>query len=441
VTTIVSSARQRILIVGGGYVGLYAALALEQRLAPDAAEITIVNPENFMVYQPLLPEVASGSLDARHVVVPLRRTLDRAHLITGRVTAIDHERRRVAVQPWEGEPYEVEYDHVVVGLGSETRALPIPGLVEHAIGFSTVAEAQHLRNRVLGRLEAAAATRDPAARRRALTFVFVGGGYTGVEALGEMEDMARAAAALFPEMSPADQRWVLVEATDRILPSVPESLAAFATEVLRRRGIEVLLGTQLESAEGGCLVLSDGQRFEADTLVWSAGVRPHPLVAESDLAVDDKGRLRVDEFLRVRGTEGAWGAGDCAAVPDLENGGTCPPSAQYAERQAVHLAKNLAATIGGAQPSAFRHKSAGEMITLGRYKGVAELRGRTLTGVLPWLMRRGFYVVKMPSLDRKLRISADWLVSSLFRRDVVSLGSQESPRESFERAADPDDPT
>jgi NADH:ubiquinone reductase (H+-translocating) len=398
----------------------------------------MVSPENFMVYQPLLPEVASGSLEPRHVVVPLRKALKRTRLVTGRVTGLDHERRAATVQPWEGEAYDLGYDHVVVGLGSEARVLPVPGLAESAIGFSTVTEAVHLRNRVLARMEAAAATRDPAARRRALTFVFVGGGYTGVEALGELEDMARAAAPTFPTLTPDDLRWVLVEATDRILPTVSEPLADFATAALRRRGIEIRLSTTLDEVAGDVLTLSDGSRIEADTLVWVAGVVPNQLVAELGLATDE-GRLDVDEYLRVRGAEGAWAAGDCASVPDLVEGGTCPPTAQFAERQARHLAANLAATVQGRPTEAFRHRAAGEMVTIGRYKGVAEVRGRTLAGVVPWLMRRAYYAARIPTWERKLRVSIDWLVSMAFRRDVVSLGSQEHPRAPFERAADPDE--
>jgi NADH:ubiquinone reductase (H+-translocating) len=399
----------------------------------------VVNPENFMVYAPLLPEVASGTLDARHVVIPLRKALRRSRLVTGRAAALDHDARRVTVQPWEGEAYDLGYDHVVVGLGSQTRVLPVPGLADRAIGFSTLTEAVHLRNRVLARLEAASATSDRRARRRALTFVFVGGGYTGVEALGELEDMARASLPLFPDLRPTDLRWVLVEATDRILPSVREPLARFAADVLRRRGVEVRLETVLEEVRGDCLVLSDGEELEADTLVWAAGVEAHPLVAELGLATDERDRLAVDGHLAVRGSPGAWGAGDCAAVPDLIEGGTCPPSAQYAERQARHLAGNLVAVLRGEAPTAFRHRAAGEMVTLGRYKAVAEVRGRTLAGVLPWLMRRAYYAGKVPTVERKLRIVVDGLVSMAFRRDVVSLGTQEEPYEPFRRAADPEE--
>lgn len=435
-----TTTRPRILLVGGGYVGLYTALELERRLASHEAEITMVNPENFMVYQPLLPEVASGSLEARHVVIPIRQALRRTRLVTGRVTDVDHGARLVRVEPWEGAPYDIGYDHVVIGLGSESKVLPIPGLEEQAIGFSNVAEAVHLRNRVLARMEAAAATNDPVARRRALTFVFVGGGYTGVEALGEMQDLARAASPLFPDIGAADMRWVLVEATDRILPTVPESLARFATTVLRRRGIEVLLDTQLESAEGGCLELSNGRRMETDTLVWSAGVQPHPLVAElDDLPSDDVGRLVVDDHLRVRSADGAWGAGDCAAVPDAGGDGTLPATAQHAQREAVHLARNLAATLHGQPTEPFRFRSVGEMVTLGRGRGVAQIYGRNLTGVLPWMLRRAYYAVRVPTFERKLRITVDWLVSLPFRRDVISLGAQERPRAAFRRAADPED--
>lgn len=334
----------RILIVGGGYVGLYAALGLEKRLGLKA-EVTLVNPESFMVYPPFLPEAASGNLEPRHVVVPLRTVLRRVRLITGEVTALDHGRRVARVRPSAGGSYDLAYNVVVVAPGAVSRVLPVPGLAEQGIGFKSVAEAIYLRNQVLSRMDAAESTTDERTRRRALTFLFVGGGYAGVEALAELEDLARYACRHYRSVRREDMRWVLVEAATGLLPEIGRGLGEYALERLRRRGIEVRLATRLESAVEGRMVLSDGESFEADTLVWTTGVRAHPLVARLGFPVDERGRLIADEYLRVRGVEGAWTAGDCAAVPDLTTGGTCPPTAQHALRQGRHLAKNLVATL------------------------------------------------------------------------------------------------
>ncbi len=425
-----------VLLLGGGYIGLYTAFGLEKHLRPDEAEITLVNPENFMLYWPLLPEVASGTVEPRHVAISLRKELRRTRVISGEVSGLDHGRRVATVQPYEGSPYELPYDQVVIGLGSVTNVLPVPGLAERAVGFKSIAEAMHLRNLVLSRMEAAESTPDEEVRRRVLTFVFVGGGYTGVEALAELESMAQAARRYLPTIRREDMRWVLVEATDGILPEVDPSLGEYALRMLRQRGIEVHLETQLESAEGGTMHLSNGEQFEAETLVWVAGVSPHPLVSELGLPVDDQGRLLADMYLHVQGTSDAWTAGDCAAVPDLIGGGTCPPTAQYALRQAEHLAKNIAATLRGQPQSAFRYKSKGEFITLGRHEGAGQLLRLKLHGFPAWLLRRSYYLSIIPALNRKLRVLSDWVVGLPFYHDVVQLGSAEQPqqplREQFE---------
>jgi NADH dehydrogenase len=425
----------RILIAGGGYVGLYAALELERRLDRGEADIVLVNPENYMTYQPLLPEVASGTLEPRHAVVPLRTALRRTHIVTGRLTDLAPSERRATIEPMGGDPYDLDYDHVVIGVGAITRVLPVPGLEEHSVGFQTVTEAIHLRNHVLDRLEAAEANNDGDARRRALTFVFVGGGYTGVEALAELQDMASSACRYFPTISPHEMRWVLVEATDRILPTVSEELATYSLRVLRSRGIEVLLETTLESVEDGVLTLSDEQVLGADTLVWVAGVSPNNLVVELGLPVDDKGLVQVEQTLRVRGVEGAWAAGDNAAVPDGE-GGFHPPTAQHAQREGTQIGRNIAAVIRGGEPQPFEYTSPGEMITLGHRKGVATMFGRQLRGTHIWALRRLYYVGQVPTFKRKLRILLDWIVDLPFPRDVVGLGSVERPQEPLQDAAE-----
>ena len=418
----------RILIVGGGYVGLYTALRLQRRLHRGEAEITLVDPESFMTYQPFLPEAAAGSLEPRHVVVPLRRVLRKVQILNGHVTALSHERRTASFQPLQGRPRELAYDHVVVCPGSVSRVLPIPGLAETAIGFKSVGEAIALRNRVLERLDAAASTTEPAVRARALTFLVIGGGYAGIECLAELEDMARSALKQYRDLAPDAMRWVLVEATQRILPEVSEDLGVYTVDQLRERGIDVRLGTRVESLVGGNVVLDDGTRFETDTVVWTAGVKPHPVLASTDLPRDDKGRLRTAATLQVEGLDGVWSAGDCAAVPDLTKPGAYTgPSAQHAVRQAKVLADNVIAAIRGQELKQYRHAYAGSVASLGLYKGVAEVYGVKLRGFPAWFMHRTYHLSRVPTFNRKVRVVVDWTLALLFRREVVSLGQVQDP--------------
>ncbi|CAN5844285.1 hypothetical protein BH23ACT10_BH23ACT10_21290 [soil metagenome] len=292
---------------------------------------------------------------------------------------------------------------------------------------------------MLSRLEAATQLSDVSARRRALTFVFVGGGYSGVEALGELQAMARKVVALYPRIDPADQHWVLLEATDRILPMVDDDLADNATQALRARGVDIRLETTLDSAQDGVLVLSDGDRLETDTLVWAAGVTPNPLMSQLGVPVDDAGAVEVDAALRVDGVEGVWAAGDCAAVPDIVEGGSCPPSAQYALREAQQLATNLVSAVRGGPIEPFRYRMVGEMLTLGDHEGVAQVLGRHLHGTLPWYLRRLYHVARVPSLRRKIQVWADWSLRLVFGRDVVSLGTLRQPQLPLQAAEQQED--
>jgi len=427
-------ARKRVLVVGAGFAGLYAAMGL-RRLVQLGYRVTVVNPENFMQYQPFLPEVASGTIDPRAVVVPIRPVLRHCEVLIGEVRRLDHDARRATVSLAGGETRDLGYDVVVLTPGSRSRVLPVPGLAEHGVGFKTVQEAIYLRNRVLSQLDVAAETGNPERRRAALTFVFVGGGYAGVEALGELEDLARDAIGTYRGLRAVEMRWVLVEATGTILPELGEDLASYATERLEDRGIEVALGTTLESAEGGVVRLSDGRSFAADTLVWTAGVRASPLAADSGLPVDEAGRVRTDEYLRVHGVEDAWAAGDAAAVPDRTTGGLMPPTAQHGMRQGRRLARNLLALAEGGRPEPLVHRNIGVVCSLGRYKGVARIWGVRLKGFPAWFAHRSYHLYAMPTITRRAKIAADWTVALLFPRDLAQLGSLEHPREPFERAA------
>jgi NADH:ubiquinone reductase (H+-translocating) len=427
-------AGKRILVVGAGFGGLYAAMGL-RRAVELGHRVIVVNPENFMQYQPFLPEVASGTIDPRAVVVPLRRVLRHCEVVIGEVERADHDERTAHVRLADGCRVATRYDVVVLAPGSWARVLPIPGLAEQGVGFKTVQEAIWLRNHVLSRLDVAAATDDPERRRAAMTFVFVGGGYAGVEALGELEDLARDALESYPGLRPDQMRWTLVEAAGSILPEIDSGLADYALERLRARGIEVLLHTLLESAEGGTLRLSGGRVFRSDTLVWTAGVKPSPLASGSGFPVDDSGRVRTDAYLRVEGVEDAWASGDAAAVPDRLAGGVMPPTAQHGMRQGKRLASNLVAVLEGRTPEPFDYRGIGAVVSLGRYKGVAVIRGVRLRGFPAWFAHRSYHLYAMPTLTRKVKIAADWTVALLFPRDLAQLGSLEHPREPFERAA------
>ncbi|MER6223810.1 NAD(P)/FAD-dependent oxidoreductase [Streptomyces sp. 900105755] len=439
--------RARILVVGGGYVGMYTALRLQRRLKRELGrgevDITVVTPDPYMTYQPFLPEAAAGSISPRHVVVPLRRVLDRCHVVVGEVTAVDHAKRTAEVatlatsEERRGATF-LEYDELVLAPGSVARTLPIPGLAEHGIGFKTVEEAIGLRNHVIEQMDIASSTRDPAIRDAALTFVFVGGGFAGVEALGELEDMARYAARYYHNVQPEDMKWILVEATDRILPEVGPELGRYTVTELRRRNIQVLLGTRLESCADRVAVLSDGQRFPTRTVVWTAGVKPHPLVAATDLPRTPRGRLKCTAELTIDGVDHAWAAGDAAAVPDVtaaEPGTETAPNAQHAVRQARVLGDNIVHALRGEPLDTYAHTYAGSVASLGFHQGVAQVYGRRLKGYPAWFMHRVYHLSRVPTVNRKARVLAEWTLSGLFKREIVSLGSLEHPRAEFELAA------
>lgn len=433
----------RIVILGGGYVGFYTALRLRRRLGRREAAIVVVDPRSYMTYQPFLPEAAAGSLEPRHVVVSHRQVLRGVDVLNGRVTAVRHAERKVRVAPEAGPEYEISYDHLVVALGSVSRTLPIPGLAEQGIGFKTVEEAIALRNHVLARLDAAASTWDADQRRRLLTFVFVGAGFAGVEALAEVEDMARAAVrgGRYEGIGPADLRFVMVEASTRILPELGEEMGGYALEQLRARGIEVHLATLLVSCVDGHVVTSTGLELDSATIVWTAGVQANPVLAATDLPLDERGRVHALPTLQVvtadgAVVDGAWTAGDCAAVPDLTHPGELTsPSAQHAVRQARHLGDNLARYLRGADVRPYRHAHVGTVASLGLGKGVAQVYGVKVRGWAAWFVHRTYHLMQMPTFNRKVRIVLDWTLALFFPREMVALGRLHDPRASFVEAA------
>jgi NADH dehydrogenase len=438
----------RVVVLGGGSVGLYVARRLRKKLGKREAAIVVVDPRPYMTYAPFLPEAGAGSIDARDVVAPHRLALKGVDVLQGKVVGIAHGDKKVTISPEEGPDYEVSYDHLVVGLGSVSRTLPIPGLAENAIGFKNVEEAIAVRNHVLNRLDVASSTWDADMRRKMLTFTFVGGGFAGIEALAEIEDMARYATRNYPTIEPSDLRFVMIEGAGRILPEVSEPMGLWALEEMKKRGIEFHLSTFLSSCVDGHVVTSTGVEFDTETIVWTAGVKANPVIKDSsDLPVDRMGRVTVKATLQVATEDGeivpdAWAAGDCAAVPDLLNPGAfCPPNAQHAIREANQLADNLIATLKGEPPVEYKHKSVGVVASLGLYKGVAELFGFVkLKGPLAWLAHRGYHVMAMPTGNRKLRILVGWIGQFLMGREVVSLGSLHDPRDEFRKASVPPKP-
>jgi NADH:ubiquinone reductase (H+-translocating) len=410
-------ARGGTLIVGGGFAGSYVARLLGTRGA------TIVSPDNFMLFTPLLPEAASGTIEPRHCVVPLRQMCPHAELVLGTAAGLDENAREVAVATEAGS-FAIGYDRLVLALGSITRVLPIPGLADHGLGFKDLADAIALRNHVLRRLEAAEVALTTAGAERQLGFVFVGAGYAGVEAMGELNDLVAGALRYYPELRGAPQRWVLVDAAPRILPEIPTRLGDYAARELTKRGIEIRTSTTLASVDADGVRLSDGELIPSRTLVWTAGVRANPLLKSFGLPLDERGRVRVDEYLRVVEREDVWALGDCAAVPNTRTTGqTDPPTSQHGLRQARRLAKNLTGT-----PQPYGYRMLGQVATLGRYKGLAEVMGVRFRGFPGWFLTRTYHLFQLPLWSRKLRVVADWTTSLFFRRDIAELSVLGHPR-------------
>ena len=416
-----------MLIVGGGFGGAFAARHLERATTRGRLRVLLVAPDNFLLFSPLLPEAASGTLEPRHAVIPLREMLPRTELLIGAVTALRSDEATATAVDLNGAAHEISYGTAILAPGAVPATFPIPGLEEHAVGFKTLADAIWLRNRVLRQLDAAAAA-APEERPPLLTFTFVGGGYAGVEALAELESMARDALRRYPNLDATDLRWVLVEARDRLLPGLDRKLARFSRRVLERRGIHLHLDTRLVRCEDGIVVLSDSavDPYRSDTIVWTAGQRPAPMAAAWGLPTDEQGFVRVDASMAVEGHRGLFAVGDFAAVPD-PGGGTAPNTAQHALRQARVAAANAAAHLGLGSPTIFDYRTRGLAVTLGKWQGTAQVRRFTFTGPLAWWMGRSYHLLMMPGLGRKSRIVADWTMGLLFPRDVSQLGQLGTP--------------
>jgi NADH dehydrogenase len=434
-----------ILVVGGGYAGFYTAWKLEKKLRRDEARVVVVDPRPYMTYQPFLPEVLAGSVEARHAAVSQRRHLRRTTLISGSVVHVDHAHRTATIQPAEGPEFALAYDIIAVTAGAVTRQLGVPGIAETAIGMKHVEEAVAIRDRLLTNFDRASTLEPGPLRQKLLTVTFVGGGFSGVEGFGELLSLATALTKLYPELSIADVRFHLVEARGRILPEVTDKPGEWVVRSLEKRGAHVHLNAQLVAANDGHVVLSDGTEFDSDLIVWTVGNAVNPMVRNhTDLPIDARGMLVVRADLRV-GTDSeaipdAWGAGDDAAVPDLAAGRpgvATVPNAQHAVRQGKLLAKNIVASLRGREPKQYKHHSLGTVATLGLGRGIFQYKGIVIKGLPAWLMHRGYHVLAVPSWERKARVLAVWLTAVVFGRDIVSLASVQDPRRAFVTGGEP----
>ena len=431
---------RKILIVGGGYAGFYTAKKLQKHLARGEAQVTIVDPMPYMTYQPFLPEVAAGSIEPRHAVVAHRRHLKKTTVITASVTAINHAEKKATITPAVGEPWEIDYDTVVVTAGAVSRTFPIPGVADEAIGLKNIEEAVAIRDRVADCFAKAANLPPGPERDRLLTFVVVGGGFAGVELFGELRSYASALLRQYPNLTIDDTHFHLIEAMGRIMPEVSEKTAKWVVNRLGERAATVHLDTQLASAVDGKVELSTGESFESDTIMWTAGVMANPVLRNTDLPAEERGRLRVQTDLRVVNDEGvvpdAWGAGDVAAVPDVSKtpgpGGYCVPNAQHAVRQGKLLAKNLVADIRGEKPREYVHSNQGAVAGIGLYDGVFQSGPIAIKGFIAWIMHRGYHGLAMPMWERKIRVFGNWILNFLLRRDLVGIPARDTPRAVFE---------
>ncbi|MEL0627329.1 NAD(P)/FAD-dependent oxidoreductase [Salinibacterium amurskyense] len=432
----------KILIVGGGYAGFYTARKLEKWLRRGEAEVTMVDPLPYMTYQPFLPEVAAGSIEPRHAVVPHRRHLKTTKVVTAKVTGINHAAKTATIQPEVGDSWEMDYDLVVVTAGAVSRTFPIPGVADEAIGMKTIEEAVAVRDRLLTNFDKASNLPAGPERDRLLTFVVVGGGFAGIEAFGEMRSLASSLLPLYPNLKFEDTHFHLIEAMGRIMPEVSLETSKWVIKNLADRGAQIHLDTQLKSAVDGVVELSTGESFESDTIVWTAGVMANPVVRSTDLPIEERGRIRVQADLRVINddgvVEGAWGAGDVCAVPDLTGGGVggfCVPNAQHAVRQAKLMAKNIVASLRGEEPKDYFHKNQGAVAGLGLYHGVFQSGKIAIKGFPAWFMHRGYHGMAMPMFERKARVFSNWITNFFWGRDTISIEARVEPRRAFEEFA------
>jgi NADH dehydrogenase len=433
---------RKILIVGGGYAGFYTAKKLEKWLRRGEAQVTMVDPLPYMTYQPFLPEVAAGSIEPRHAVIAHRRHLKKTKVITAAVSKIDHASKTAEITPAVGEPWTVDYDVVVVTAGSVSRTFPIPGVADQAIGLKNIEEAMWIRDKMTDNFAKASNLPPGPERDRLLTVVVVGGGFAGIEVFAELRSFASSLVGSYHQLEMDDTHFHLIEALGRIMPEVSLKTSLWVIKDLEQRGAQVHLNTQLASAVDGKIEMSDGQSFESNLIVWTAGVMANPVIRNTDLPIEERGRLRVQADLRVINDDGvvpdAWGAGDVSAVPDLTGkgvGGFTVPNAQHAVRQGKLMARNLVADLRGETPRDYFHKNLGAVAGLGLYNGVFQNGPFAVKGLIAWFMHRGYHGLAIPFWDRKIRVFGNWFLNFFLRRDLVGIPDRDVPRAAFDKWA------
>lgn len=428
--------RQRVVIVGGGFAGIYTARGLEKAMRDGTLDVVLINRKNFFLYYPLLPEVCSGGVEPRHVLVPLRDIFSECQLLDAEVMGIDFAARRVFVK--HGNPHqpgELSYDHLVIAAGADANLKLVPGVEAHAFTFRMVEDAITLRNQIGDMLEAAEIESDPARRRELLTFLVVGGGSTGVEVLSEVESFIDGSLSKY-RVPRSEIRLILIDLAPQILAEVGPELGQYALDRIRGRGIEVLLETSTQEVFPDHVLLSDGREIRTRTVIWTIGLTPPALLSKLDLPKDRKGYLQPDATLQVPGFVNVWALGDCARITSPD-GKPFPPTAQHAVRQGKQLAKNILAVSRGEAPERYCFEPVGTLVNIGGNQGVATLRGRHVKGWLAWAMWRGVHLALMPSADRRLRVVIDWMLSAFLPRDTAQLVVKPTPAVAARRAREP----
>jgi NADH dehydrogenase len=420
--------KTRIVVVGGGFAGVTTAEHLEHAFGADrTVSLTLVSESNALLFTPMLAEVAASSLEPTHISSPLRTSLRRTSVIRGRATGVDFERRFVQLAPESNpttgqmtdHPREEPFDHLVLALGSVSHYLGLENVRAQAYDFKTLADAIRIRNHVIDVFERADHTLDPDERRALVTIVVAGGGFAGVELAGALNDFTRGMLVYYPHIPPEELSIILVHSRDRILPELSESLAGYALERMAARGVTFKLNARVADATRGVVVLKPSEEVHSHTLVWTAGVTPNPLLAHLPLERDTRGAVVVDHSLGVRDWPGIWALGDCAAVADAHTGRACPPTAQFALREAATVARNIHASVRGRRLESFHFDALGTLCVVGHHTACVEIRGLRFSGFFAWLLWRAVYLSKLPGLERKVRVVGDWIIELFFPRDIV----------------------
>lgn len=415
--------KTKIVIAGGGFAGLYAAKYLDKHLAERAdIEVTLIARENFILFTPMLHEVAAGDLAPADIVNPLRRILRHVNVIEADVADIDLNARKVrCVHGVDRSELDLDFDHLLLALGSETNFFDNAGIRDWSVTMKSLSDAALLRNRMVAFLEEGSLEKDTAARRQWLTFVIAGGGFAGAETAGAVNDFVRDAAKFYPHIGEEEIRVVVIHPGDYLLPELGEDLGRYAERKLRERNVDVIKGARVAGYDGWVVTLNNGMSIPAATLVWTAGVKPSPVLATLPVA-KERGRVLADEYLQVRGFPGLWAAGDCAAVPDgYETGKFHPPTAQHGMREALTAAKNIERTILDQPLKPFRYRTMGMLASIGHHTGVASMFGFKFSGFIAWWMWRSVYLAKLPRLGKKLRVVAAWTLDLLFGREIEQV--------------------